>query len=189
VRHAEVKWLLERLPESSAVVVYQHRPRRQWEDLFADLAARLDYAPNVQAVYEANLAFLVLAKADGTRERLSRAVGKYCDGRTGIAAQIVRSNSAVPGPSAGDRAGRARSHRRKNSPGRSLMPTCACGCDAGTAGGTFAPGHDQKLRAAVEARAGGLLSLVRLVDAVEKFAAGKLNPDELRALALASFRR
>ena len=31
VRHAEVKWLFERLPESSAVAVYQHRPRRRWE--------------------------------------------------------------------------------------------------------------------------------------------------------------
>jgi hypothetical protein len=84
VRHAEVKWLLERLPESSAVVVYQHRPRRQWEDLFADLAARLDDAPNVQAVYEANLAFLVLSRARATAERLARPAIRYCEGRPAV---------------------------------------------------------------------------------------------------------
>ena len=86
MRHAEVKWLLERLPESAAVAVYQHRPRRRWEELFADLAARLDYAPNVQAVYEANLAFLVLARARGTAERLAPAAIGYCEGRPGVRA-------------------------------------------------------------------------------------------------------
>jgi hypothetical protein len=84
VRHAEVKWLLERLPESSAVVVYQYRPRRRWEDIFADLAARLDYAPHVQAVYEANLAFLMLSRTRGTPERLARAAIRYCEGRPGV---------------------------------------------------------------------------------------------------------
>ena len=84
MRHAEVRWLLERLPESSAVAVYQHRPRRRWEELLADLAARLDYAPHVQAVYEANLAFLVLSRARGTTERLARAAIRFCDGRPAL---------------------------------------------------------------------------------------------------------
>ncbi|MCX6027086.1 MAG: hypothetical protein NTY23_12665, partial [Chloroflexi bacterium] len=86
VRHAEVTWLLERLPESAAVAVYQHRPRRRWEELFADLAARLDYAPNVQVVYEANLAFLVLSRARGTAERLARAAIGYGERRPGVRA-------------------------------------------------------------------------------------------------------
>ena len=89
VRHAEVKWLLERLPESSAVAVYQHHPHRRWEDLFADLAARLDYAPQVQVVYEANLAFLVLSRARGTAERLARAAMRYCEGRPGVRAAAL----------------------------------------------------------------------------------------------------
>jgi hypothetical protein len=89
VRHAEVKWLLERLPESSAVAVYQHRPRRRWEELLADLAARLDYAPDVQVVYEANLAFLVLSRAQGTPERLTRAAIGYCEGRPGVRAAAL----------------------------------------------------------------------------------------------------
>ena len=29
------------------------------------------------------------------------------------------------------------------------MPLCACGCGQPTKGGTFLPGHDAKLRAAV----------------------------------------
>jgi hypothetical protein len=86
VRHAEVKWLLERLPETSAVAVYQHRPRRRWEELFADLAARLDYAPNMQAVYEANLAFLLLSLASDTTARLRRAATTYCAGRDDLTA-------------------------------------------------------------------------------------------------------
>jgi hypothetical protein len=91
VRHDEVKWLLERLPESSAVVVYQHRPRRRWEDLFTDLAAGLGYAPNVQAVYEANLAFLVLSRAQGAAERLAPAATGYCEGRPGVRAGALSS--------------------------------------------------------------------------------------------------
>jgi hypothetical protein len=89
VRHAEVQWLLERLPESAAVAVYQHRPRRRWEALFADLAARLDYAPHLQAVYEANLAFLVLSRARGTAERLARAAIRYCEGRPGVRTAVL----------------------------------------------------------------------------------------------------
>jgi hypothetical protein len=62
---------------------------RRWrrrEDLFADLAARLDHAPHVQAVYEANLAFLVLSRARGTAERLARAAIGYRVGRPGVRA-------------------------------------------------------------------------------------------------------
>ncbi|MGH0002803.1 hypothetical protein ACQU0X_22235 [Pseudovibrio ascidiaceicola] len=41
---------------------------------------------------------------------------------------------------------------------------CACGCEALTKGGEFLPGHDQKLRAALEHTAGGLLELKKLVE-------------------------
>ena len=95
MRHAEVKWLLERLPESAAVAVYQHRPRRHWEDLFADLAARLDYAPLAQAVYEANLAFLVLSRARGAAERLAGAAMGYCEGRPSVRAVALTTVSLM----------------------------------------------------------------------------------------------
>ena len=35
---------------------------------------------------------------------------------------------------------------------------CACGCGGITAGGNFLPGHDQRLRAELERRVGGLIS-------------------------------
>ena len=101
VQHAEVRWLLERLPESAAVAVYQHRPRRRWEALFADLAARLDYAPNVQVVHEANLAFLVLSRARGTAERLARAAIGYCEGRPGVRAAALSCGARGDQPTGG----------------------------------------------------------------------------------------
>jgi hypothetical protein len=50
------------------------------------------------------------------------------------------------------------------------MPRCGCGCGEPTEGGTFRPGHDQKLRAELERRAGGILSLARLIDTAERYA-------------------
>ena len=111
MRHAEVQWLLERLPESSAVVVYQHRPHRPWESLFADLAARLEYAPHVQAVYEANLAFLVLSRARGAVERLARAAIRYGEGRPGVRASAF---------GCGERGDQATGKPGETKPGRGI---------------------------------------------------------------------
>jgi hypothetical protein len=44
------------------------------------------------------------------------------------------------------------------------MKLCICGCDKETAGGRFLPGHDQKLRAAIEDAVGGLEELRTLVE-------------------------
>ncbi|SMY06540.1 hypothetical protein [Flavimaricola marinus] len=41
---------------------------------------------------------------------------------------------------------------------------CECGCGDDTKGGDFLPGHDQRLRAEIERRVGGLLKLRRLVE-------------------------
>ncbi|RLB60692.1 MAG: hypothetical protein DRH08_15010 [Deltaproteobacteria bacterium] len=43
---------------------------------------------------------------------------------------------------------------------------CNCGCGESTAGGSFLPGHDQKLRIAIERKVGGLLELKALVEKV-----------------------
>ena len=63
------------------------------------------------------------------------------------------------------------------------MSVCACGCGELTGGGTFRPGHDQKLRAALERRVGGLLVLRQLVSAAEAHAQGRL-PAEALGLAV-----
>lgn len=39
------------------------------------------------------------------------------------------------------------------------MSVCICGCGEKTKGGKFRPGHDQKLRSAIEKDVGGLESL------------------------------
>ncbi len=66
---------------------------RRWDDLFADLAARLDYAPNVQAVYEANLAFLVLSRARGTAGPLARVAATYGAGRADVRSGTLRGGA------------------------------------------------------------------------------------------------
>lgn len=44
------------------------------------------------------------------------------------------------------------------------MAKCICGCGEETKGGKFRPGHDQKLRAAIEQAAGGLEELRVIVE-------------------------
>jgi hypothetical protein len=64
--------------------------------------------------------------------------------------------------------------------GALLARTCACGCgEEPSAGNAFRPGHDQRLRAALEARVGGLLALRAIVDAVEVYAHGRTSAEDL----------
>ena len=44
------------------------------------------------------------------------------------------------------------------------MAICECGCGEVTQGGDFRPGHEQKLRSAIEVAVGGILKLRRLVE-------------------------
>jgi hypothetical protein len=69
------------------------------------------------------------------------------------------------------------------------MSSCSCGCGERTAGGVFRPGHDQKLRADLEQRAGGLLSLAKLVDIAQRFAEGHTSLDSLGHAARQMFKR
>jgi hypothetical protein len=58
------------------------------------------------------------------------------------------------------------------------MAACACECGGETAGGIFLPGHDQRLRASVERKAGGLLNLARIVTLAEQYTDGHLSLNE-----------
>ena len=69
------------------------------------------------------------------------------------------------------------------------MATCACGCGGRTAGGAFRPGHDQKLRAELERRTGGLPNLTRLVDAAERFNLGQVPLEEFAEVVRRTFRK
>jgi hypothetical protein len=69
------------------------------------------------------------------------------------------------------------------------MPNCACGCGEQTKGGKFMPGHEQKLRKALEAKVGGAALLARLVQAAELYAHGKMGLEDLGRLVRLIFRQ
>ena len=68
------------------------------------------------------------------------------------------------------------------------MSSCSCGCGEQTAGGVFRPGHDQKLRTDLEQRAGGLLSLSKLIETAEQFAEGRTSLASLGQAAQQTFK-
>jgi hypothetical protein len=90
VRHDEVRSLLEKLPESSAVVVYQHRPRRTWEEVFGDLAKELRYATHALAVYDSSLAFIIIGNPGAVVCRLSEAAIKYAQQHSSVSYQRLQ---------------------------------------------------------------------------------------------------
>lgn len=94
VRHREVE---EVLSHGAEVAVYQHRPqRRPWEQVFAGLAARLDYSLYAAAAYEPNLAFVLLARTPVGESRLRRAVEGYVTRHASV--QLTELRSSVPIP-------------------------------------------------------------------------------------------
>jgi len=58
------------------------------------------------------------------------------------------------------------------------MAMCECGCGMASTG-KFLPGHDQKLRATLERRVGGLLILRAIVGAAEAHQTGLLTDGDL----------
>ena len=66
------------------------------------------------------------------------------------------------------------------------MAQCECGCGQESAR-EFLPGHDQKLRTALEARVGGLLALRSLLEAAESYASGELGEQALTLHVRAAF--
>lgn len=71
------------------------------------------------------------------------------------------------------RPGRVRASKQKLRIGDCM--DCACGCGDRPVKGVFLPGHDQRLRADLERRVGGLIQLRMLVEAAEYFVAGDVG--------------
>lgn len=63
---------------------------------------------------------------------------------------------------------------------------CECGCGEPARGATFLPGHDQKLRIALENRIGGLLALRDVVGAMESYVQGRTSLEDLGKVVRAS---
>jgi hypothetical protein len=66
------------------------------------------------------------------------------------------------------------------------MAQCECGCGQDSTR-DFLPGHDQKLRTALEARVGGLLALRSLVAGAEAYAEGNSTEVQLQQKVRALF--
>ena len=77
VRHCEVCDLVSRLHPDSAAVVYQHRPHKKWDAVFASLAGHTRYAENVVAIREGNLALVAMSNDITTGVRLIAALRSY----------------------------------------------------------------------------------------------------------------
>ena len=59
------------------------------------------------------------------------------------------------------------------------MNKCKCGDCNELTNGDYAPGHDQKLRSALEQKVGGLLFLKQLLASCEEYAAGKTSESDV----------
>lgn len=94
VRHSELKHFLSLLPKTSVVVVYQHRPRRKWIDLFADFKGNLGYAHTAVAAYEGNLAFIAMAGNASAGRRIFAVIEDYTNEHSVVCHTVLRSNPA-----------------------------------------------------------------------------------------------
>ena len=79
ISHDELTDVFARLPQNSAVVVYQHWPHRAWETVFTELERRIDYAHMAAVAYEPNLAFVAIAGNHATAQRAAAAIKKYAE--------------------------------------------------------------------------------------------------------------
>ena len=94
VRHSELKHFLSRLPQTSVVVVYQHRPHRKWNDLFSDLKDNLSYVHTAVAAYEGNLAFVAMAGNESAGRRIFAAIKSYANKHSVVCHTVLRGDHA-----------------------------------------------------------------------------------------------
>jgi hypothetical protein len=77
IRHEELQSLFARLPRTAVALVYQHRPRRTWVDLFDELKRKLTYVHAAIAAHEATLAFIALAGTLVSGLEIATALKRY----------------------------------------------------------------------------------------------------------------
>lgn len=78
IRHCELSDVIAQLPATSVAVVYQHRPRLEWDTVFAELEKKIDYADSV-AAHEPNLAFVALAGNRTVWRRVNDCIKGYAE--------------------------------------------------------------------------------------------------------------
>jgi hypothetical protein len=95
VLHGEVQRLLASLGPRSSLVVYQHRPRQAWSDVFVDLQRSLDYVPYAMAVHTGQLAFVILSGSRDEYERVHAAVTSYASDHPMVESTSLRAPERV----------------------------------------------------------------------------------------------
>jgi len=133
VRHAEVQRLLD-ARGCDGVIVYQHRRQRErWDPVFEKLYPQLGYATYIAAVFDSNIAFVLLARTEETAARLHAAASAYSEHHGSVHYQLLApSGDRVDAPSI--------------PTGHPEPRACECGCGGATKN-RFMPGHDSILRA------------------------------------------
>jgi len=94
IRYTELKHILSLLPKTSVLVVYQHRPRRKWDDVFADIMKRLDYTHTVVVAHEGNLAFVAVAGNASAGRRIIAAVESYANEHAIVRHEVLMNGLA-----------------------------------------------------------------------------------------------
>lgn len=89
IRHEELNQCLSKLPETSVIVVYQHRPRRTWADLFTDIKDNLHYAHAVIAAYESDIAFVAIAGNESAGNRIKDAINGYASNHLDVCSKKI----------------------------------------------------------------------------------------------------
>jgi hypothetical protein len=148
IAYADVASLAVRAGESSVITVFHHFRRRSFEDDFVDIQQRLQPLA-ATALYWHSLMFVAIS---ASRAQINKVRAANIDYSRERPVMVVGSADPI----------RPKQERVNVGPPANGR-VCECGCGSSTKG-EFAPGHDQKLRAALERASGGLLALRKLVE-------------------------
>ncbi len=144
----DIRRIATGLGDNSVVTVFHHFRRRRFKDDFAAIQERL--APlSSTAIYWHSLMFVAVSQSMAVVERVRRANVAYAENYPVTVVGMERREPNRP-------------ELKPRAAQRSSIRQCSCGCGTETKS-HFAPGHDQKLRAALERACGGLLQLRDLV--------------------------
>jgi hypothetical protein len=92
LRYDEVRKILEDLPQTSALVVYQHRPQREkWQSALPRIKSQCAFPYHAFSVCESNLAFIVFTTGKETYTHLFACAKCYIKDHQGLEVKTFES--------------------------------------------------------------------------------------------------
>ena|SRR2546426_7373394 len=92
LRYDEVRKILEKLPQTSALVVYQHRPQREkWQSALPKIKSQCTFPYQAFSICESNLAFIVFTTGKETHDRLLACAKCYIKDHPGLEVKAFES--------------------------------------------------------------------------------------------------